>query len=100
MSSLQKWIRKLFVLPLRLYQLLISPLLGPSKCRFHPTCSQYAIEAIEEWGILKGSWLAFRRVIRCHPWGGAGYDPVPKRKTANDTGCSGRSLCSKVGRET
>jgi putative membrane protein insertion efficiency factor len=75
----KKIIRKIFVLPIRLYQVTLSPLLGPSKCRFKPTCSHYAVEAIEEWGIFKGSWLAIRRVLRCHPWGGFGYDPVPKR---------------------
>lgn len=75
----QKWLRQLFVLPIRLYRLLISPLLGPSKCRFRPTCSQYAIEAIEEWGIFRGTWLALRRIARCHPWGDFGYDPVPKK---------------------
>jgi len=75
----KKIIRKIFVLPIRLYQVTLSPLLGPSKCRFKPTCSHYAVEAIEEWGIFKGSWLALKRILRCHPWGGFGYDPVPKR---------------------
>ena len=74
-----KLIRQIFVLPIRLYQVLLSPLLGPSKCRFKPTCSHYAVEAIEEWGIFKGTYLAVRRILRCHPWGGFGYDPVPKR---------------------
>ncbi len=77
---MKKIIRKIFVLPIRLYQVTLSPLLGPSKCRFKPTCSHYAVEAIEEWGIFKGSWLALKRILRCHPWGGFGYDPVPKRK--------------------
>ncbi|MBK6931748.1 MAG: membrane protein insertion efficiency factor YidD [Saprospirales bacterium] len=54
-------------------------MLGGSKCRFQPTCSSYAIEAIEEWGIFKGAYLAVRRILRCHPWGGFGHDPVPKR---------------------
>ena len=54
----------------------ISPLLGPS-CRFTPTCSQYAVEAIQKYGPIKGSWLAVKRIIRCHPWGGCGHDPVP-----------------------
>jgi putative membrane protein insertion efficiency factor len=61
---------------IRAYQLFLSPVLG-SNCRFRPTCSQYAIEAIELHGPLKGSWLALRRIARCHPWGGMGYDPVP-----------------------
>lgn len=58
------------------YQLLLSPLLG-NNCRFQPTCSQYCIEAIERHGVLRGGWLALRRIGRCHPWGGSGYDPVP-----------------------
>lgn len=64
------------ILPIRFYQLCISPMLGPS-CRFTPTCSQYAVEALRKHGPLKGSWLAVRRICRCHPWGGSGYDPVP-----------------------
>jgi hypothetical protein len=60
----------------RLYQYLISPLLGP-RCRFHPSCSHYAIEALERHGALRGSWLAMRRLGRCHPWHPGGYDPVP-----------------------
>jgi len=61
---------------IRVYQWGISPLLGP-KCRYTPTCSQYAVEALKKHGLLKGSWLAIRRVARCHPWGGHGIDPVP-----------------------
>ena len=60
----------------RLYRFAISPWLG-ANCRFDPTCSSYAIEALEVHGILKGTWLAVKRIGRCHPWGGAGYDPVP-----------------------
>lgn len=71
--------RKLFILPIRFYQVAISPLLGAGKCRFQPTCSAYAIEAIQEWGVLRGGWMAIRRISRCHPWGGCGHDPVPKR---------------------
>lgn len=66
----------LFIGPIKIYQILISPLLGPS-CRFTPTCSQYTIEAIQKYGPLKGGWLGFRRILRCHPWGGCGHDPVP-----------------------
>lgn len=73
---LQKFINKIFILPIRLYQLLLSPLL-PNACRYTPTCSQYAAEAIEKYGVLKGIWLGIRRISRCHPWGGSGYDPVP-----------------------
>lgn len=60
----------------RFYQLCISPLTPPS-CRFTPTCSQYALEALRKYGPFKGGWLALRRLARCHPWGGSGYDPVP-----------------------
>ncbi len=72
-------LRKIFIVPVRAYQLLISPLLG-SNCRYQPTCSQYMIDAISEWGPIKGIWLGAKRIGRCHPWGGHGYDPVPKRK--------------------
>ncbi|ACO76214.1 membrane protein insertion efficiency factor YidD [Laribacter hongkongensis] len=61
---------------IRFYQLAISPWLPP-RCRYQPTCSQYAIEAVQKHGALKGGWLALRRIGRCHPWGSSGYDPVP-----------------------
>lgn len=61
---------------IRLYQLLISPLLT-SSCRFYPTCSQYALEAVLTYGVLKGSWLTLKRLVRCRPFGPSGYDPVP-----------------------
>ncbi|MDR0582585.1 MAG: membrane protein insertion efficiency factor YidD [Prevotellaceae bacterium] len=64
------------ILAVKLYQWCISPLKPPT-CRFTPTCSQYAIEALKKHGLLKGAWLALRRILRCHPWGGCGYDPVP-----------------------
>ena len=64
------------ILPIRLYQRLISPAF-PSRCRFYPTCSQYAIEAIEKHGPLKGGWLAAKRIARCHPLHPGGVDPVP-----------------------
>jgi uncharacterized protein len=65
-----------FILLIKLYQWIISPWLG-QKCRFTPTCSQYGIEALKKYGLLKGSWLTLKRLRRCHPWGGHGYDPVP-----------------------
>ena len=68
------------ILGVRLYQAALSPLLG-GHCRYHPTCSEYAVEALAVHGALRGSWLILRRVLRCHPLGGAGYDPVPPRKT-------------------
>ena len=64
-------------LAVRAYQLLVSPLLPPS-CRFLPSCSEYAVEAIERHGALRGVELTLRRLARCHPWGGSGYDPVPE----------------------
>lgn len=68
--------RFLAELLIRLYQCTLSPMLGPA-CRFEPTCSEYAIEAIRRFGILRGSWLALRRLGRCHPFHAGGYDPVP-----------------------
>lgn len=70
-------LKKILILPIRVYQLLLSPLLGKN-CRYTPTCSHYTIEAINEWGALKGSWLGIRRIVSCNPWGGSGYDPVPE----------------------
>ena len=66
------------ILPIRFYQKFISPLLPPA-CRYTPTCSQYAIEAIKKHGPIKGTWLAIKRILRCNPWGGKGYDPVPEK---------------------
>lgn len=65
-----------FILLIKLYQWILSPWMG-QKCRYVPTCSQYGIEALKKYGPLKGLWLTFKRVSRCHPWGGHGYDPVP-----------------------
>jgi len=67
-------------LPIRLYRALLSPILG-QRCRFAPSCSAYAVEAIERHGVLRGGWLAVRRVARCHPWHQGGYDPVPAATT-------------------
>ncbi|MBQ9558653.1 MAG: membrane protein insertion efficiency factor YidD [Bacteroidaceae bacterium] len=66
----------LLIAPIRFYQRFISPLTPPS-CRYTPTCSQYAVEAIRKHGPIRGLYLAVRRILRCHPWGGSGYDPVP-----------------------
>ncbi|MGB0371950.1 MAG: membrane protein insertion efficiency factor YidD [Opitutales bacterium] len=74
---------------LRLYQLVLSPILhaiaGPGfGCRFYPTCSQYAIEAVKIHGAVRGLWLSLKRIIRCNPWGGSGVDPVPVAKSWSD----------------
>lgn len=74
---------RLLALPVRAYRLLWSPWVGHN-CRYQPTCSAYALEALEKHGGLRGSWLALRRISRCHPWGGTGYDPVPPGPRAND----------------
>ncbi|HHL52797.1 MAG TPA: membrane protein insertion efficiency factor YidD [Flammeovirgaceae bacterium] len=69
-------IRHIVILPVAFYQYAISPLL-PASCRFTPTCSEYTRQAILKHGLLKGGKLAMKRISRCHPWGGSGYDPVP-----------------------
>lgn len=76
MHILRTIITGLLILPIRIYQRCISPITPPS-CRFTPTCSQYAVEALRKHGPIRGTWLAIRRILRCHPWGGHGYDPVP-----------------------
>jgi putative membrane protein insertion efficiency factor len=68
--------RAFLVALIRFYQVAISPW-TPASCRYHPTCSAYALEAVRAHGAAKGGWLALRRIGRCHPWGGSGYDPVP-----------------------
>jgi putative membrane protein insertion efficiency factor len=69
-------VKKLFIIPVRMYQLMISPLI-PGACRFHPSCSEYMIQAIKKHGVIKGIALGMKRIGRCHPLGGSGYDPVP-----------------------
>ena len=71
--------RKIVVLIIQGYRLLISPFLG-SNCRFYPSCSEYAQEAITEHGVIRGLWLSLKRLGRCHPWHAGGVDPVPARK--------------------
>jgi putative membrane protein insertion efficiency factor len=70
---------RLLIALVRVYQLTLSPLIGPV-CRYTPSCSHYACEALATHGALKGGWLAGRRLLRCHPWGGHGHDPVPARR--------------------
>ncbi len=71
--------RSLFIGLIKLYQYIVSPVLGP-RCRFHPTCSNYAVEAINQYGVLKGGYLSVRRIIKCHPLNEGGYDPVPTKQ--------------------
>ena len=76
MKTLLKILALPFIGLIRFYQLAISPWLGPS-CRFTPTCSHYGLEAFKKYGVFKGFCLTLKRIARCHPWGGHGYDPVP-----------------------
>ncbi|MBP5548088.1 MAG: membrane protein insertion efficiency factor YidD [Bacteroidales bacterium] len=73
---MKKIFTKLMLLPIKFYQQCISPF-TPAMCRYTPTCSQYAKEAIMKYGPIKGGWLALKRILRCNPFGGSGYDPVP-----------------------
>jgi putative membrane protein insertion efficiency factor len=70
-------VRVMLIGLVRLYQLAISPLLPPNTCRFYPTCSVYTIDAIRKYGSMKGTWMAVKRVLKCHPYHPGGYDPVP-----------------------
>jgi putative membrane protein insertion efficiency factor len=76
MNWLLKTLSFPFIMLIKIYQYGISPLLGP-KCRFTPTCSQYAEQALKKYGVVKGTWLAAKRISKCHPGGNSGYDPVP-----------------------
>jgi hypothetical protein len=82
----EKIARKLAIAPIRFYQLAVSPHF-PAACRFTPTCSQYAVEAVERFGPVRGGWLAMKRICRCHPWGGSGFDPVPEKQNDASRGC-------------
>ena len=72
-------LKKAFISLIRFYQIVISPIKPPT-CRFYPTCSQYGLEAVQRFGALKGSWLAIKRISRCHPFHPGGFDPVPEKK--------------------
>ena len=74
-----KFIIYIVLIPIKAYQLILSPLFGPS-CRFQPTCSTYAIEALKKHGVIQGLWLTIKRLVKCNPWGGQGFDPVPEKK--------------------
>ena len=80
-KHIEKTVRIVLKGVIRAYQLILSPVLG-NNCRFHPTCSTYAIEAINQNGALGGVWLAAKRITRCHPWNPGGFDPVPSQKEA------------------
>ena len=75
-------LRKLMILVIRFYQKAISPLF-PAVCRYRPSCSEYFIQALQIHGLFKGSYLGVKRILRCHPWGGCGYDPVPPATKKN-----------------
>jgi putative membrane protein insertion efficiency factor len=79
MEKISVALRKIPVGIIKFYQVVLSPMLGPT-CRFHPSCSYYAIDAITQHGFVKGCWLSLRRVLRCHPLNDGGYDPVPEKK--------------------
>jgi uncharacterized protein len=83
--------RHVAALLIRLYQLTVSPLLGP-RCRFYPSCSHYALEALARFGALRGGWLTLKRIGRCHPWNPGGLDPVP-------TACAGHASHQGAGEE-
>jgi putative membrane protein insertion efficiency factor len=84
MSTILKGIKWIFILPIKLYQWIISPLF-PANCRYNPTCSHYAIEAIQKRGVFVGIWLGTKRILSCHPWGGFGDDPVPEKKKQTES---------------
>lgn len=82
----------ILIVAVRLYRWVLSPaklfIFGPTRCRFTPTCSEYALEALQKHGALRGSWLAAKRLLRCHPWGAWGADPVPPAHTHSGQTCS------------
>lgn len=83
-------LKKIFIFPVKIYKWFISPILtsvfGPS-CRYEPSCSTYMIQAIEEWGPIRGTYLGLKRIARCNPWGGHGHDPVPKKDESHINKC-------------
>ena len=78
--------KTILIVAVRAYQWTLSPIL-PASCRYLPTCSHYAVEAVHRHGALRGGWLTVTRIARCHPWGGSGYDPVPERRGSAAPGC-------------
>jgi uncharacterized protein len=71
-----RFLSLLFIIPIKIYKYAISPYL-PMACRYTPTCSQYAIDSLKKYGLIKGLYLSIKRILSCNPWGGSGYDPVP-----------------------
>jgi uncharacterized protein len=82
MAKNKRLLHWLITSPIRCYQVILSPLLGP-RCRFYPSCSNYALEALERFGLLKGGYLSLYRILRCHPLSKGGVDPVPSEKEKN-----------------
>ena len=79
MEKISVALRKIPIGIIKFYQIVLSPMLGPI-CRFHPSCSYYAIDAITKHGLIKGCWLSSKRILKCHPLNDGGYDPVPEKK--------------------
>lgn len=78
-NEMQTIFKYVLIILIKGYRLILSPILGPS-CRFQPTCSSYALEALEKHGLIRGTWLTIKRLAKCHPWGDYGIDPVPEKK--------------------
>jgi putative membrane protein insertion efficiency factor len=85
-------VKPLLIFMVRAYQATLGPLLGGA-CRFHPSCSAYAVEAVERHGAARGGWLAAWRLAKCHPFGASGYDPVPEEMAVAPSGCSKQRPC-------
>jgi putative membrane protein insertion efficiency factor len=90
--------RFIATLLIRIYQWTVSPLLGP-RCRFHPSCSNYALGAIERFGILRGGWLTLKRLGRCHPWHPGGFDPVPAKLESDRPLTSAPNVCNHAAHD-
>lgn len=80
MSLLKTILNFPILILVKIYQYAISPIF-PATCRYHPTCSVYMVDALKVWGPFKGTYLGVKRILSCHPWGGSGFDPVPKKET-------------------
>ena len=88
--------QRIVLAPLRFYRRVLSPLKGVPSCRFHPTCSSYAVEAVQTHGALRGTWLALARLLRCHPFHPGGFDPVPPRTAAPNHAAAGHDGAPQV----